>query len=100
MTNMWGLFYVKNVGECLVLKDVYEAIRYEIEDGVKAMQRFVPEKYRIWLDDAQADLGEGVDNSIHNQPNTMLFKELCLYCFLLRYKKPKAEPFVEWALEN
>ena len=30
----------------------------------------------------------------------MLLKELFLYCFLLRCKKPKAEPFVEWAVET
>ena len=31
--------YVKDVGQCLVSKDVYEVIGYEEEDGVKAIQR-------------------------------------------------------------
>ena len=39
--------YVKDVGQCLVLKDVYEAIGYEKEDRVKAIQRLAPEKYKI-----------------------------------------------------
>ena len=39
--------YVKDVGQCLVSKDVYEAIGYGKEDGVKAIQRLVPEKYNI-----------------------------------------------------
>ena len=39
-------------------------------------------------------------NSIHTQPNTMLLKEPSLYCFLLRCKKPKAEPFMEWVVET
>ena len=92
--------YVKDVGQCLVSKDVYEAIGYEKEDGVKAIERLVPEKYKIWFGDAQIDLEEGVDNSIHTQPNTMLLKEPGLYCFLLRYKTAKAEPFMEWVVET
>ena len=56
--------YVKDVGQCLVSKDVYEAIGYGKEDGVKAIQRLVPEKYNIRFGDAQVDL-EGVDNSVH-----------------------------------
>ena len=31
--------YVKDVGQCLVSKDVYEAIGYEKEDGVKGIQQ-------------------------------------------------------------
>ena len=65
--------YIKDVGQCLVSKDVYEAIGYDKEDGVKAIQRFVPEKYKIRFGDAQVDL-EGMDNSVHTQPNTILLK--------------------------
>ena len=39
--------YVKDVGQCLASKDAYEAIGYEEEDGVKAIQRLVPNKYKI-----------------------------------------------------
>ena len=44
--------YAKDVGQCLVSKDVYEAIGYEKEDGIKAIQRLVPEKYKIQFGDA------------------------------------------------
>ena len=33
--------------ECLISRDVYEAIGYQEENGQKAMQRLVPEKYKI-----------------------------------------------------
>ena len=56
--------YVKDVGQCLVPKDVYEAIGYEKEDGVKTIQLLVPKKYKIRYGDAQADL-ESVDNSVN-----------------------------------
>ena len=75
--------YVKDVGQCLVSKDVYEAIGYDKEDGVKAIQRLVHEKYKIRFGDAQVRL-EGVDNLVHTQPNTILLKESGFYCFLLR----------------
>ena len=91
---------VKGVGQCLVSKDVYEAIGYEEEDRFKAIQRLVPEKYKIRFGDAQVDLKEGVDNSVYTQPNTMLPKEPGLYCFLLRCKKPKTEPFMERVVET
>ena len=43
--------YVKDVGQCLVLKDVYEGIGYDKENGIKAIQRLVPEKYKVHLGD-------------------------------------------------
>ena len=92
--------YVKNLGQCLVSKDVYDAIGYEEEDGVKAIQQLVTEKYKIQFGDAQVDLEEGVDKSAHSQPNTMLLKEPGLYCFLLRCKRIEAEPFMEWVVET
>ena len=90
---------VKDVVQCLVSKDVYEAIGYEKEDGVKAMQRLVPEKYKTRLGDARVDL-EVVDNSVYTQPNTLLLREPGLYCFLLRCKRDKAEPSMEWVVET
>ena len=91
--------YVKDVGQSLVSKDVYEAIGYEKEDGAKAIQRLIPEKYKIRFGDAQVDLG-GVDNSVHTLPNTLLMKEPRLYCFLLRCRKDETEPFMEWIFET
>ena len=91
--------YVKDIGQCLVSKDVYEAIGYDKENGVKAIQWFVPEKYKIRFGDAMIDMKE-VDNSVQLHPDTMLLKELGLYCFLLRCKRDEAEPFMEWVVET
>ena len=91
--------YVKDVGQCLVSKDVYESIGYEKEDEVKVIQRLVPKKYKIQFGNTQADL-EGVDNCVHTQPNIILLKEPGLYCFLLRCKRDQAEPFIEWVVET
>ena len=92
--------YVRDVGQCLVSKDVYEATGYDKENGVKAIQQPAPEKCKIRFGDAQVALEEGGNNSAHTQPNTMLLKEPSLYCFLLRCKKPRAEPFMEWVVET
>ena len=91
--------YVKHVGQCFVSKNVYEAIGYGKEDGVKAIQRLVPEKYNIRFGDAIIDMKE-VDNSVHLHPDTMLLKEPGLYCFLLRCNRDEAEPFMEWVVET
>ena len=92
--------YVKDVGQCLASKDIYEVIGHEEEDGAKAIQQLVPEKYKIQFGDAQVDLKESVDDSVNTQPNTMLLKEPGLYCFLLRCKRIEAEPFMEWVVET
>ena len=92
--------YVKDVGQCLVSKDVYEAIGYDNENGVKAIQLLVPERYKIQFGDAQVNLEEVVDDSVHIHQNTMLLKEPGLYCFLLRCKRNEAEPFMEWLVET
>ena len=64
--------YVKDVGQCLVPKGLYEATGFEKEDEAKAIQWLFPEKYKTRFGDAQIDL-EGVDNSAHTQPNTFFF---------------------------
>ena len=64
------------------IKEFYEVVGYDKENGVKAIRWLVPEKYKIWLGDAQVNLEEGVDNAFHTQPNTMLLKEPGLYCFI------------------
>ena len=91
--------YAKGVGQCVVSKDVYEAIRYGKEDGVKAIQRLVPDKYKIRSGNAMINMKE-VDNSVHLHPDTILLKKPGLYCFLLRSKRDEAEPFMEWVVET
>ena len=34
------------------------------------------------------------------QDDAILLKELGMYCFLLRCKMPRTEPFMEWVLET
>ena len=91
--------YVKDVRQCLVTKNVYEAIENQKEDGAKAIQRLVPEKYKTQLDNVQVDL-ESVDNAAHTQPNTLLLKDPDLNWFLLRCNRGETEPFMEWVVET
>ena len=51
--------YVKDVGQCLVSKDVYEAIGYEEENGKKAIQNLVPSKYKLRFGDVKPSLSQG-----------------------------------------
>ena len=44
--------------ECLVLRDVYMAIGYGEKNGKKAMQRLVPEKYKMRLGEVIIDMKE------------------------------------------
>ena len=73
--------YVKDVGQCLVSKDVYEAIGYEKEDGVKAIQWLVPKKYKIQSGDAQTDLEVYTILSTPNQ-TSYYWKSLDFIAFL------------------
>ena len=91
--------HVNGTGECLVASDVWRAVGYEKEAGIKQIQRLVPDKYKIRLGDACVDL-EGVDRFVHTQPNTVLLKEPGLYCFLTRCGKSEAESFMEWVVEE
>ena len=91
--------YVRGTGECLVASDVYRAIGYDRKAGVQAMQRLVPERYKMQLSNADVAL-EGVLKSEYLPPDSVLLKEPGLYCFLLRCGKPEAEPFMEWVCEE
>ena len=76
-------------------RDVYMAIGCEEENGKKATRNLVPRKYELHFGDEKPSLSHGEDIfPLHK--DTALLKELGLYCFLLRCKKPKAEPFMEW----
>ena len=91
--------HVRGTGECLVASDVYRAISYDRKAGVQAMQRLVPERYKMQLSDAGVVL-EGVIKSKYPQPDSVLLKEPGLYCFLLRCGKPEAELFMEWVCKE
>ena len=72
--------YIHGEGQCIVASDVYKAVGYSRRAGVRAIQRLVPRKYRIWLGDVKIDF-QGVLKSEYTQPNTVLLKESGVYCF-------------------
>ena len=85
--------------ECVVSRYVYMAIGYEEENGKKAIQQLVPKKYKLRFGDVSLSLNQREDIfPLHK--DTALLKELGFYCFLLRCKMPKAEPFMEWVVET
>ena len=43
---------------------------------------------------------EEVDKNVHLHPDTVLWKEPGLYCFLLRCKRDEAGLFMEWVVET
>ena len=92
--------HVPDVGQSLVAKDVYTAVGYDKENGVKTMQRLVPEKYKMRLGDFVIDKKRGVHENARLHPDIVLLKEPFLYCFLLRCRSDEAEPFMEWAVET
>ena len=60
--------HVLGEGECLVAADVFSAVGYDRDSGIKAIQRLVPEKYKVRLGDVNVDL-EDVDKYVHTQLN-------------------------------
>ena len=92
--------HIKNVGQCFVGIDVSKAVGYNNDDNARrSVPTHVPGKYRMHLGDAQNILRREVDIDLPKK-DTVLLKESGLYCFLLRCKKPRAEPFMEWAVET
>ena len=78
-----------------------KAVGYNDDDNArKAVRTYVPGKYRMRLGDAQNMLRTEADIDLLPREDTVLLKEPGLYCFLLRCKKPKAEPFMEWVVET
>ena len=92
-------FYIKDVGQFLISQDVYTVMGYDKENGVKAMQQLVREKYKMRLGDIMIGMKE-VDKNVHLHPDKVLLKEPGLYCFCLTCIKDEAEPFMEWAVET
>ena len=92
--------HIKNVGQSLVGIDVSKAVSYNDDDNARRTVRMhVLGKYRMPLSDAQNILRREIDVGLPKE-DTVLLKEPNLYCFLLRCKKPKAEPFMEWVVET
>ena len=60
-------------GTSNTLSDVYKVVGYSRKAGVKALQRLVPDKYKMRLGDVEIDLQE-VLKSEYLQPNTVCFR--------------------------
>ena len=91
--------YIHGEGQCIVASGVYKLVGYSQKAGVKALQRLVPDKYKMRLQDVNIDLDK-VDKSVHLHPDTVLLKEPGVYCFLLKCNKAEAEPFMDWVVET
>ena len=79
-------FYVKGIGGCLVACDVWRAVGYSDDDnGRKAIQRHVPERYRMRYKDVKSELNYPVQSHLP-QDDQILLTEAGLNCFLLRCK--------------
>ena len=74
--------HVPGLGKCLVGIDVSRVIGYtDGNNGRRAIQRHVPEKYKIRLGDVEIDT---------TQPNMVLLARHGLKLFLMRCRNPKA----------
>ena len=72
-----------------------KAVGYNDDDNARrAVRTHVPEKYRMSLEDVKNVLRREVNIGM------VLFKEPGLYCLLLRCKKHKAKPLMEWVMET
>ena len=92
--------HIKNVGQCFVGIDVSKAVSYNDDYNARRVVRtHVPVKYGMRLGDAKNILRTEVDTDLPKE-DTLLLKEPGLYCFLLRCKKPRVEPFMEWVAET
>ena len=94
------VIHIKNVGQCFAGIDVSNATGYN--DDYNARRVFpthLPGKYRMRLGDAKNILRREVDIDLPKE-EMVLLKEPGLFSFLLRSKKPKAEPFMEWIVET
>ena len=91
--------HVPDLGECLVGIDVSGVIGYiDDNNGRRAIKRHVLQKYTMRFEDVKDIVKRHVRSDL-SQDDAILFKEHGLFCFLLRCKMPKVEPFMEWAVE-
>ena len=58
------IFYIKDVGQCLIFQDVYTTVGYDEENGVKTMQQLLTEKFKMRMGNAVIYMKE-MDNNVH-----------------------------------
>ena len=56
--------YIKDVGQCLISQDADTAVGYDRENGIKAIQRLVPERYKMQFGDAKIHIKD-MDSFFH-----------------------------------
>lgn len=92
--------YVEGRGECLAARDVVRAVGYvDNDNGRRAVRTHVPQRYIIRYKDVKNVVKSQVNIDLP-QPDTVLFTEPGLYCFLLRCGKPEAKSFVDCVIEE
>ena len=76
-----------------------EAVAHHFLNYLAVARNLVPKKYKLRFGDVNPSLNQREDIfPLHR--DTALLKYPSLYCFLLRCKKPKAEPLMEWVVET
>ena len=92
--------HVPGMGECLVGIDVSRTIGYTDDNNSRrAIKRHVPQKYMMRFEDVKDTVERHVQSDMP-QNDAILLKEPGIYCFLLRCRMSKAEPFMEWIVET
>ena len=92
--------HVPGMGECLVGIDVSRTIGYTDDNNSRrAIKRHVPQKYMMRFEDVKDTVERHVQSDVP-QNDAILLKEPGIYCFLLRCRMSKAEPFMEWVVET
>ena len=92
--------HVPGMGECLVGIDVSRTIGYTDDNNSRrAIKRHVPQKYMMRFEDVKDTVERHVQSDMP-QNDAVLLKEPGIYCFLLRCRMSKAEPFMEWVVET
>ena len=92
--------HVPGMGECLVGIDVSRTIGYTDDNNSRrAIKRHVPQNYMMRFEDVKDTVERHVQSDMP-QNDAILLKEPGIYCFLLRCRMSKAEPFMEWVVET
>ena len=88
------------MGECLVRTDVSRAIGLADDNyGRRAIKRHVPQKYMMRFEDVNDTVERHVQSDVPRD-DAILLKEPGIYCFLLRCRMPRDEPFMERVVET
>ena len=92
--------HVSGMGKGLVGTDVSRAIGYAGDNnGRRAIKRHVLQKYMMRFEDVKDTVKRHVQ-SVMPQDDAILLKESGIYCFHLRFKRPRAKRFMEWFAET